>query len=108
MSNTWDRVKVELDKALTATRKTARIITAKAGETAKITKLSIEGMTLDHRMSKKFAELGNLAYQNMKGKGKEGLLDNAKGKKVFEELKKLEVELNKNHKALQAEKKKKY
>ena len=43
----------------------------------------------------------------LKGKGKESLLDNTKGKKVFEELKKLEVELNKNHKALQVEKKKK-
>ncbi len=107
MTTTWDRVKVELDKALVATRKTAKIITAKAGETAKITKLSIEGMRLDHQMSKKFAELGNLVYQNMKGKGKESLPDNAKMKKVVEELKKLEVKLNKNHKALEAEKKKK-
>lgn len=105
MSTRWDRIKGELDKALAATRKTAKIITAKAGETAKITKLSIEVMTLEHRMSKKFAELGNLAYQHIKDHKKGSLSSQAKVKKIVEETKKVEDKLDATHKALEAEKK---
>ncbi len=104
---TWDRVKEGLDKALEAARKAAKIVGDKAGETAQITKLSVEAMTLEHQMSKKYAELGNLAYQWM-AKGKKGsLASQVKVKKIVEETKKLEEQLNKNHRAMQAEKKRK-
>lgn len=105
MSTTWDRIKDGLDKALEVTRKSAKIITAKAGETAKITKLSIEVMTLEHRMSKKFAELGNLAYQHIKISKKGSFSSQAKVKKIVEETKKVEDKLDTTHKALEAEKK---
>ncbi len=107
MSTTWDRVKEGLDKALEITRKSAKIITIKAGETAKITKLSVESMTLEHQMSKKFAELGNTTYQLIKTKKEENLSEQLKVKKIVEDIKKLESQLNKTHKALEAEKKKK-
>jgi len=107
MSKTWDRVKKGLDKALEATRKAAKVVSDKAGETAQITKLSVEAMTLEHQMSKKYAELGNLTYQWIAKDKKGSLTSQAKVEKIVEEAKKIEEKLNKNHRAMQAEKKKK-
>ena len=107
MSTSWDRVKEGLDKALEVTRKSAKIIADKAGETAKISKLSVEAMSLEHQMSKKFAELGNLTFRSFKSK-KEGALSSlSKVKTIVEELKKLEGKLEKNHKTMESEKRKK-
>ena len=105
MGTTWERVKAGMDKALEVSGKSAKILAQKAGETARITKLSVESMTLEHQMSKKFAELGNIIYGHARGKKKTAITSDLKAQKVIGEIKKLEDKLNNNHRALEKEKK---
>src|SRR3989338_8704707 len=94
-----------MNQALESAKHSAKVVKEKAGEETNITKLLIEKATLEHRVSKKFAELGHAVYEKssnaenqdlFKDKKIQGLLKEAK--QIEDEIDRIEVNLKKERK----------
>lgn len=103
----YEKVEKALNHAFEVAKQSAKTVSEKAGETAYLTKLLLEKMTLEHRVSRQFTKLGNTIYQKSIREGKEVSLQDEEVKKLLEETKQMEVELAQVEATLDAERLKK-
>ena len=59
----YDKAEKAIHKAFEIAKTSVRVVSAKAGEAAQVTKLLIEKASLEHRLAKRFTELGYRVYQ---------------------------------------------
>jgi len=89
----YEKAEKAINQAFDAAKKSVKAVSEKAGEAAHITKLLIEKTTLEHRVSRQFAQLGNRVYEKAAREGKGISLGDAEIKTLIEETKKLDLEL---------------
>ena len=58
----YDKTEKAINRAFEVAKHSVKTVSEKAGEAALVTKLLIEKAGLEHRVSKKFAELGNKIF----------------------------------------------
>lgn len=102
----YQKAEQALNKALEAGKQSAKVIAEKAGEAAHVTKLLLEKVTLEHRVSKQFAQIGGRVYEKASREGQTSLAEDSEIKKLIEETNKLESELAQVESKLDQEKKK--
>lgn len=100
----YDKTEKAINRAFEAAKHSVKTVSEKAGEAALVTKLLIEKAGLEHRVSKKFAELGNKIYEKSWRRGETFSLEDAEIKNLIEETKKLDVELAQVEAELEKEK----
>lgn len=103
----YEKAEKAINQAFEVTKKSVRAVSEKAGEAAHITKLLIEKATLEHQVSKKFAEIGNRVYEKASREGKSISASDQTMKALIEETQKLDVELAQVEASLEKEKKEK-
>ena len=103
----FEQAEKALNQAFDATKKSVKIVAEKAGEAAHITKLLVEKVTLEHRMSKQFARIGSSLYEKAIRQGKESLLQDGEIRGLLEETRELESSLARVEATLETEKKQK-
>src|SRR3989344_1742534 len=89
----YEKTEKALNKAFDAAKQSAKVFSEKAGEAAHITKLLIEKVTLEHRVSKKFADIGNRVCERVLREGKNIFPDDKDLNRLIDETKQLEAEL---------------
>ena len=99
----YDKAEKALNTAFEAAKKSAKIVAEKAGEAAHVTKLLIEKVTLEHKVTKQLAKIGSHVYEKTSREGQ----NDPDIKNLIEETRKLETELAQVEAALGEEKKKK-
>ena len=100
----YEKTEKALNQAFDAAKYSVKIVSEKAGEAAHITKLLIDKATLEHRVSKKFAELGNKIYEKSQKRGEKLSLDDKEIQLLLEDTKKLDFELTTIESSLSDEK----
>ena len=102
----YEKAEKAINHAFDTAKVSVKTVSEKAGEAAQITKLLIEKATLEHKVSKKFAELGSRIYEKAVREGKKapGIFDED-FKKLIEETKKLDGDLAQVEAALEEERK---
>ena len=102
----YEKAEQAINQAFDTAKHSVKLLSEKAGEAAHMTKLLIEKATLEHKVSRKFASLGNLVYE----KASKGSVDsisltekNIKG--LIEETRQLDGELSKVEKEIEKERK---
>ena len=88
-----EKAEKAINQAFEATKQSIKTVSEKAGEAAHVTKLLIEKVTLEHRVSRKFAELGSRVYEKALREGKTISFSDADLKGLIEETKKLDIDL---------------
>ncbi len=99
----YTKAEKAINQAFHAAKESAKALSEKAGEAAQVTKLLIEKATLEHRVSKQFAQLGNRIYEKAMREGKDVSLEDGEIKSIIEETKKLDVELSQVEASLEEE-----
>lgn len=102
----YDRAEKAINHAFEAAKQSAKLVSQKAGETANLTKLLVEKITLEHQATKKFTKLGSRVYEKTLRDGKPFSGDDPEIKSLIEEAKKLETEISRLESALETERKK--
>ena len=102
----YQKAEQALNKAFEAAKQSAKVLAEKAGEAAHVTKLLIEKITLEHRVSKQFAQIGGKVYEKAAREGQASFAQDPEIKKLIEETNKLESELAQVEVKLDQEKKK--
>lgn len=102
-----DRAEKALNQAFEAAKKSAKVVAEKAGEAANVTKLLVEKVSLEHRVTKQFARLGGCVYEKTSRQGRETLLKDPEIQNLVDEVKKLETELAQVEASLESQKKQK-
>ena len=101
----YDKAEKAINQAFEATKKSVKIVSEKAGQTAKTTKLLIEKISLEHQVTKQFAKIGNKLYEkSIKGARPVSSADE-EIKTLIEEAKKLDTKLSEVEATLGQEKK---
>ncbi len=102
----YQKAEQALNQAFETAKQSVKAMSEKAGEAAHVTKLLIEKATLEHRVSKKFAELGNRVYEKATRErtGKISLEDE-ETKKLIEGTKELDQQLAQVEATLETERK---
>ena len=59
----YDKAEKAINQAFEAAKQSVKVVSEKAGEAAHVTKLLIEKATLEHRVTKQFAQLGSRIYE---------------------------------------------
>ncbi len=103
----YEKTEKAINQAFEAAKLSVKAVSEKAGEAAFVTKLLIEKATLEHRVSKKFAELGNRIYERASRKGENISFSDEEIKKIIEETKNLDRELAHVEATLEEERKNK-
>jgi len=103
----YDKVEKAINKAFEATKHSVKVVSEKAGETAQYSKLLIEKATLEHKLSKKFAALGNQVYLKATRESKGVSLEDPEIAQLIEETKILNIELSQIEATIEEEKRKK-
>jgi Fe-S cluster biosynthesis and repair protein YggX len=103
----YEKAEKAINQAFEATKKSVKVVSEKAGEAAHITKLLIEKATLEHQVSKKFAQIGNRVYEKVSREGKSVSASDQTIKALIDETQKLDVELAQVEASLEKEKKEK-
>lgn len=101
----YQKAEKAINQAFELTKQSVKVISEKAGEAAHITKLMIEKATLEHRVSKQFAQLGSRVYEQL-SHGQALSSEDAEIKRLVEETRQLDSELNKLEGELAKERKK--
>ncbi len=96
-----------INQAFEMAKQSVKAVSEKAGEAAHITKLLVEKLTLEHRVSRKFAEIGNRVYKKVVREGKDVAANDVEIKQLVEETKKLDLALAQVEATLEDERKKK-
>ena len=89
----FERAEQALNQAFEAAKKSAKLVAEKAGEAAHVTKLLVEKVSLEHKVTKQFARLGGCVYEKSARQGKESLIEDTEVRNLVEEAKELEEEL---------------
>ena len=103
----YQKAEKAINQAFEVAKKSVKTMSEKAGEAAHVSKLLIEKATLEHRVSKKFAELGSKVFEKAL-KGNEDVpvsLEDAEISGLIEETKKLDTQLNRVEAELASERK---
>jgi len=100
----YDKAEKAFNQAFEVTKQSVKVISEKAGEAAHVTKLLVQKATLEHRVTKQFAQLGNRVYEQAVRKGESVSSEDAEIKKIIEDTKKLDVELAQTEAELEKEK----
>ena len=103
----YDKAEKAINQAFDAAKQSAKSVSQKAGETAHLTKLLVEKMTLVHQVTKNFAKLGSRVYEKAVREGKSISSDDSEIKGLIEEAKKLDLELAQIEAELELERKQK-
>ena len=103
----YEKAEKALNTAFEAAKKSAKVVAEKAGEAAHVTKLLIEKVTLEHKVTKQLAKIGSHVYEKTSREGQGSLAQDSGIKNLIEETKKLATELTQVEAALGEEKKKK-
>jgi hypothetical protein len=82
-----------LNQAFEVAKQSVKALSEKAGEAAHVTGLLLEKATLEHRVGKKFAELGHRVYTKAMREGKSLAISDAEIKEILKDTQKLETEL---------------
>lgn len=102
----WKEIEKALNQGFEAAKKSAKFVSKKAGEAARITKLLAEKLKLEHQIGKKFAELGHKIYdrairENVRPGGADSEVDH-----LIEEARVLDEKLNSVESKLEEERRK--
>lgn len=89
----YERAEKALNRAFEGTKKSVRAVARKAGEAAQVTKLLVEKVGLEHRVTKQFARIGGRLYEKVAREGRENFAPDPEIKNLVEETKELEAEL---------------
>lgn len=103
----FEQAEKALNQAFETAKKSAKTVAEKAGEAAHVTKLLVEKVSLEHRVTKQFARLGGRVYEKTAHQGSENLFKDPEIQSLIEEVKTLEAELAKVQSSLKTEKKQK-
>lgn len=104
----YQKAEKVINQAFEVAKSSVRTVSEKAGEAAHVTKLLIEKASLEHRVSKKFAELGHKVYDiALRSEGKKFTWDDKDIQRIIEETHKLDGELAKVESTLTKERRKK-
>lgn len=103
----YDKAEKAINQAFEAAKQSVKVVSEKAGEAAHVTKLLIEKATLEHRVTRQFAQLGNRIYEKALREGKTVSPQDAEIKDLIEETKKLDVELAQVEATIERERKEK-
>lgn len=103
----YEKAEKAINQAFAATKKSVKVVSEKAGEAAHITRLLIEKATLEHQVSKKFAQIGNRVYEKVSREGKNVSASDQTIKTLIDETQKLDIELAQVEASLEKEKKEK-
>ena len=103
----YEKTENVLNQAFEITKKSAKIVAEKAGEAAHVTKLLVEKLTLEHKVTKQFAKIGGYVYEKAAQEGQTPFTQDSALKSLIEDTKKFETKLEQVEAALGQEKKKK-
>ena len=101
----YEKTEKAINQAFEAAKQSVKTVSEKAGEAAHVTKLLIEKATLEHRISKKFAELGNRVYEKSLREGQNAAFSDSDIKNIIQDTTKLDVELSQVEATLEQERK---
>ncbi len=103
----YQRAEKALNQALEAAKKSVKLVAEKAGEAAQVSKLLVEKLSLEHRVTKQFARLGGCVYEKAAREGRESFVQDPEIRSLVEEARKLESELSRVEATLASERKQK-
>jgi hypothetical protein len=103
----YEKAEKAINQAFTVAKESIKTVSEKAGEAAHVTRLLIDKVALEHRVSKQFAELGSRVYEKALREGKGVSLEDPDIKNLVEETKKLDVELAQVEATLERERREK-
>ena len=101
----YQKAEKAINHAFELTKHSVKVLSEKAGEAAHVTKLMIEKATLEHRVTKQFAQIGSRVYEEM-SHGKTVAAEDAEMRRLIEETRQLDAELHQVEQELAREKKK--
>ncbi len=105
----YEKAEKAINQAFETAKHSVKVVSEKAGEAAQITRLLIEKATLEHRVSRKFAQLGSRTYEKAVRKGEKQLSFNDPDvQSLIEETKQLDIELAQVEGDLERERAKKH
>lgn len=103
-----EKAEKALNQAFEATKKSMKVVAEKAGEATHITKLLVEKVSLEHRMSRQFARIGSSLYEKAVRQGKDTLLQSdGEIRDLLEETREVESALARIEATLETERKQK-
>ena len=103
----YEKAEKAINQAFEVAKQSVKIVSEKAGEAAHVTRLLIEKATLEHRVTKQFAQLGSRIYEKTLREGKGVSHQDAEIKDLIDETKKLDVELAQVEAIIERERKQK-
>jgi hypothetical protein len=101
----YQKAESAINQAFETAKFSVKVMSEKAGEAAHVTKLLIEKAALEHRVSRKFAELGSRIYEKALRQGESISLNDDEIKKLIHETRQLDVELAQVEASLEEERK---
>lgn len=99
----YEKAEKAFNQAFEAAKVSVKTVSEKAGEAAQITKLLIEKAALEHKVTKKFAQLGSRVYDGARQEGASVDLNEAGVQGLLNEIRQIEIELAKVEAALENE-----
>lgn len=102
----YKKAEETINHAFDMAKKSAKLFSEKAGETAHITKLLLEKMSLEHRVTKQFAKLGSRIYEKSIREGKAVSSADKEIKSLIDEARKIDIQLAEVEASIDKEKKK--
>ena len=99
----YQKAEKALNQAFETAKKSIKVVSEKAGEAANITRLLVEKVTLEHRVSRRFAELGSQVYKKSQGAEKSVSLTDPEIRQILDETQKLDQELSQVEATLERE-----
>lgn len=99
----YEKAEKAFNQAFEAAKLSVKTVSEKAGEAAQITKLLIEKAALEHKVTKKFAQLGSRVYDVARQEKASLDLQEDSLKVLLQEIQQIEGELAKVETALESE-----
>ena len=100
----FEKAEQALNQAFVAAKKSVKLVAEKAGEAAHVTKLLVEKVSLEHRVTKQLTRLGGRVYEKTAREGgSSSLLEDPEVQSLLDETKELEEELAQVEAALERE-----
>ncbi|MSR78429.1 MAG: hypothetical protein EXS63_09460 [Candidatus Omnitrophica bacterium] len=91
------------NQAFEAAKASAKIVSQKAGEAASVSKLFVEKLKLEHKVGKKFTELGNRVYDKAVREKNGSVVENTEVERLIEDARKLDDQLSEVESSLEVE-----
>ncbi len=99
----YEKAEKAFNQAFEAAKQSVKTVSEKAGEAAQITKLLIEKAALEHKVTKKFAQLGSRVYDGARQGGQSVDLQESSVRNILDEIRQYEAELTRVEAALENE-----